>query len=162
MNPLRLVPVLALFCAGGCGFGTYDDSASPSVTGSSTGVPDAGQWWPFVCPDGSNPSPNEPPENYLAAGSCGDGGTLTLDVDGCELFANWDVLGLTAVVTAVPTDTPDLGGWIITAAPDNSDAGWTCAAGVPASVGGSFAFTCSTSSPAVTACQSTLTPMSGP
>ncbi len=94
-------------------------------------------------------------------GTCSDGGTLTLSVDGCELFANWDALGLTNVATTTPTATPNLGGWAITASPVGADAGWSCSAGVPASAGGSFAVTCSAGSASTMACQATLTPVSG-
>lgn len=159
-----------LLATGACGFGTYDGGSEPNVTDSNSGVPDAGQWWPFVCPDGSNPSPDEPSQSYSAAGSCGDGGTLTMNVDGCELLGNWDVLGLADVETTVPTSTPDLGGWTVLATPGvgsgdagvpAADAGWTCTASVPAAVGAPMTFTCSAGDPPTTACTSTLTPVSG-
>ncbi len=159
---------LATFVAGsGCGFGTYNDSAAPQVTSATSGVADAGQWWPWACPDGDNPSPASAPLDYTASGSCGDGGAFTLSVNGCEIFGTWSVLGLSDVQTLQPTSTPSLGGWIVSATPSAADAGvtvgdggtepWSCEA-TPSADGG-LTFTCSDAISSATICQSTLTPV---
>jgi hypothetical protein len=158
------VAVAALIAGGGCGFGTYDDGATPSVLSASDGVADAGQWWPFVCPDGIYPIPASTPQPYLATGSCGDGGPFTLSVYGCEMFADWSVLGLSDVQTTQPTSTPNLGGWIVSATGaggGGADAGeaWSCEA--ISNAAEVLTFTCSAGAPPATACQSTLTPVSG-
>jgi hypothetical protein len=147
--------------AASCGFGSYDDSANPSVTSANDGVADAGQWWPFVCPDGVYPIPASTPQDYSAAGSCGPGGPLTLSVDGCEMEGNWEVLGLAddSVETLQPTSTPDLGAWILSATGAPGDGGvdlgdgGTCQA-VSAGTAGTLSFTCTVG--AATVCQSTL------
>ncbi len=162
---LSLVALANLVGGAGCGFGTYNDSAAPQVTSATTGVADAGQWWPWVCPDGDNPSPASTPLAYTASGSCGDGGPFTLSVNGCEMFGTWPVLGLSDVQTLQPTSTPGLGGWIVSATPSAADGGvsdgdggtdvWNCEA-TPASDGG-LTFTCSDVASSATTCQSTLT-----
>jgi hypothetical protein len=155
------VALSVVIAAAGCGFGTYDGTAAPNVVSAGDGVADAGQWWPFVCPDGIYPIPSSTPQAYVATGSCGDGGPLTLNVDGCEMFADWSVLGLSDVQTTQPTSTPNLGGWIITATEADADGGvdggevWTCEA-TPASPG-ALTFACSSGTPPATVCQSTLT-----
>jgi hypothetical protein len=165
---LLLSVVLANLIAGaGCGFGTYDDSSAPQLTSSTTGVADAGQWWPFVCPDGDNPSPPSTPLEYTASGSCGDGGPFTLSVNGCEMFGTWSVLGLSNVQTLQPTRTPELGGWIVSATPSTADGGvsvgdggpetWNCEA-TPSTDAG-LTFICSDATSSATTCQSTLTPV---
>jgi hypothetical protein len=166
---LLLLVALANFVAGaGCGFGTYNDSAAPQVTSATTGVADAGQWWPWACPDGANPSPPSAPLDYTAAGTCGDGGALTLSVNGCEIFGTWSVLGLSDVQTLQPTRTPNLGGWIVSATPSAADGGvslgdggvetWNCEA-TPAADGG-LTFTCADAVSLATTCLSTLIPVS--
>ncbi len=158
--------IAAAFIAGaGCGFGMYDDTASPEVTSASDGVADAGQWWPFVCPDGLYPIPASTPRSYLAAGSCGAGGPFALSVDGCEMFGNWSVLGLSDVQTLQPSSTPGLGAWSVLAEGAFEDGGvdagepWTCDT-APVADGG-LSFTCSTGTPPETTCESTLTPVFG-
>jgi hypothetical protein len=173
--------LLSAAIVAGCGFGLYDGSASPSVLSANDGVADAGQWWPWACalPDGtfSNPSPPSTPQPYVATGSCGPGGPFTLSVDGCEMFADWSVLGLSNVQTTQPTSTPNLGGWILTAtegAPGDGDGGpgegggdggaddggldggetLTCTATFASA--GILTFSCSAGTPPVTTCQSTL------
>jgi hypothetical protein len=162
--------MVALLClaVAGCGFGRYDDSAAPAVTSATTGVPDAGQWWPFVCPDGAYPIAASTPLDYTAAGSCGEGGAFALSVDGCEMVGTWTVLGLTGVQTLQPTSTPSLGGWIVSGTPSTPDGGgsvgdggseiWNCEA-VP-STNGLLIFTCSDATSSATTCQSTLAPVS--
>ncbi len=159
-----LLPGIAatvLFSGAGCGFGSYDDTAAPNVASASDGVADAGQWWPFVCPDGIYPIPASTPTSYAATGSCGDGGPFTLSVDGCEIFGSWSALGLSNVQTTQPTSTPNLGGWIVTATEETGDGGvdggaaLTCEATL-ASVG-VLTFSCSAGTPPTTTCQSTLT-----
>lgn len=159
---------LALFfaAAAGCGFGIYDGGSSPQVTNSTTGVPDAGQWWPWVCPDGIYPIPASTPLPYSAQGSCGPGGALLLSVDGCEMIADWSVLGLADVETTQPTSAPNLGGWILTAGGDGADGGvaldgGTCTA-TPDVAAGVLDFTCTAGTPPTTVCLSTLTPVGGP
>jgi len=155
-----------LLTAQGCGFGQYDDSAAPQVVSSSTGVWDAGQWWPWACqlPDGTltNPSPQSTPINYTATGSCGTGGAFALSVNGCEMFGNWDALGLSddSVSTTIPSSIPQAGGWEIEAdAGVIGDAGfvWTCDATATDS-SGDLTFTCTDGD---AGCQSTLTMVSG-
>jgi hypothetical protein len=152
----------------GCGFGQYDDSSAPQVVDSSTGVWDAGQWWPWACalPDGTltNPAPQSTPINYTAAGTCGDGGAFALSVDGCEMFGNWDALGLSDVSTTIPTSIPQAGGWEVvgTGGFDVGDGGtgWTCDATATDS-SGDLTLTCTAGTPSATACESTLTLVSG-
>jgi hypothetical protein len=163
---LSLVALASLVSVVGCGFGAYDDSAAPQVTSATNGIADAGQWWPWVCPDGDNPSQASTPFDYTAAGSCGDGGAFTLSVNGCEIFGTWSILGLSEVQTLQPTSTPNLGGWIVSATPSAADGGasvgdggaepWNCAA-TPTADGG-LTFTCSDAISSATTCQSTLTP----
>jgi hypothetical protein len=153
-----------VLAAAGCGFGLYDDSSAPQVTSANDGVADAGQWWPFVCPDGDHPSPASAAFDYTASGTCGPGGPFTLSVDGCEMFGDWPALGLSDVQTTQSTSTPNLGGWILTAAapPDGGvDGGdsWNCAANLAAD--GGLAFSCSDAVTSATTCQSTLTPAGG-
>jgi hypothetical protein len=154
-----------LLTAPGCGFGQYDDSSAPQVVSSSTGIWDAGQWWPWACklPNGTltNPSPPSTPVNYTATGSCGGGGAFALSVDGCELFGNWDALGFSAVSTNIPSSIPQAGGWEIEAdAGFDEDAGlsvWTCDATATDS-SGDLTFTCTDGD---AGCASTLTVASG-
>jgi hypothetical protein len=166
--PFPLVAFAILVASGGCGFGRYDDSAAPQVTSATTGVADAGQWWPWACPDGAYPISPSTPLNYTASGSCGDGGAFTLSVNGCEMVGTWSALGLSAVQTLQPTSTPSLGGWIVSATPSAADGGvsvgdggvetWTCEA--TPTTGGVLTFTCSDAVSLATTCQSTLTPVS--
>jgi len=165
---LSLIVLANLVAGAGCGFGTYDDSAAPQLTSATNGVADAGQWWPWVCPDGDNPSPASTPLDYTASGSCGDGGAFTLSVNGCEIFGTWSVLGLSDVQTLQPTSTPNLGGWIVSGTASAADGGvsvgdggaepWNCEA-TPTADGG-LAFTCSDAISSATTCQSTLIPVS--
>ena len=160
-----LVALATFLASSGCGFGTYDDSAAPQVTGATNGVADAGQWWPWVCPDGASPSPASAPLDYTASGSCGDGGAFTLSVDGCEILGTWSALGLSDVQTVQPTSTPSLGGWIVSATPTAADGGapvgdggaqpWTCQATPTAD--GALRFACSDPISSATTCESTLT-----
>ncbi len=159
----------ALLAAGGCGFGLYDDSAAPQAVAANDGVWDAGQWWPWACalPDGtfSNPAPPSTPVDYSASGSCGDGGAFALSVDGCEMFGDWTVLGLSDVSTIVPSSIPQAGGWEIagTGGFDVGDGGtsWTCASTATDS-SGNLTLTCTAGVPPATACQSALTVVSAP
>lgn len=163
----RLVIVAAaLIGGGGCGFGTYDGSSNPEVTSSASGVADAGQWWPWVCPDGIYPIPASIPQDYTATGSCGPGGPFTLSVDGCVMFGSWSVLGLSDVETTQPTSSPNLGGWILSATGTVGDGGvdlgdgGSCTA-TPGATTGVLTFTCSVGAPPKSACRSTLTPVGG-
>jgi hypothetical protein len=166
---LSFIALTSLVAGAGCGFGRYDDSAAPQVTSATTGVPDAGQWWPWACPDGASPSPASTPLDYTASGSCGNGGPFALSVDGCEMFGNWSTLGLSDVQTLQPTSTPSLGGWIVSGTPSAADGGlalgdggvelWNCEA--TQATGGALAFTCSDAISLATTCQSSLTPVSG-
>ncbi len=163
---LSLVVLANLVTGTGCGFGSYDDSAAPQITTATNGVADAGPWWPWACPDGDNPSPASTPLDYTASGSCGEGGAFTLSVNGCEMFGTWSVLGLSGVQTLQPTETPSLGGWIVSATPSAADGGvsvgdggaetWNCEATPTADSG--LTFTCSDVVSSATTCQSTLTP----
>jgi len=154
-----VVAAAGLIAQGACGFGQYDDSAAPQVVASSTGVWDAGQWWPWACalPNGtlSNPSPPSTPINYTAAGSCGAGGAFALSVDGCEMFGNWDALGLADVSTTIPSSIPQAGGWEIEA---DAGAVWTCDATATDS-SGDLTLTCTADAGA--GCESTLKIMGG-
>jgi hypothetical protein len=157
---LILLSVLAV----GCGFGTYNDTSDPRITSSNSGVPDAGQWWPFACVTGSPPTvPASVPIGYSTSGTCGDGGTFALSVDGCLMVGDWTVLGLTDVTTNVPSSIPAAGGWEVagTGGFDVGDGGtqWTCDSSADSS--GALTFTCSAGVPPVQACESTLTPVSG-
>jgi hypothetical protein len=163
---LSLVALSTLVAHAACGFGRYDDSAAPQVTSATDGVADAGQWWPWVCPDGDNPSPPSTPLDYTASGLCGEGGAFTLSVNGCVIIGTWAVLGLSDVQTLQPTSTPNLGGWVVSGTPSTADGGvfvgdggavtWNCEA-TPASDGG-LTFTCSDATSLATTCQSSLTP----
>ena len=51
--------MLVVGLASGCGLGTYDDNGSPFP----------GQWWPWVCPDGS-----PAPDAGCPDAACPDGG----------------------------------------------------------------------------------------
>lgn len=143
---LSLVTLANLTAAAGCGFGRYDDSAAPQVTSATNGIADAGQWWPWVCTDGTYPITAPTPLDYTAAGSCGDGGAFTLSVNGCEMVGTWSVLGLSGVLTLQPTSTPSLGGWVVSGTSSAADGGtsvgdggtetWNCNA-MPAADGGS-------------------------
>ncbi len=165
-----LVAIANLLAIAGCGFGTYDDSAAPQVTSATDGIADAGQWWPWVCPDGDNPSPASAPLDYTASGSCGNGGAFSLGVNGCEIFGTWSVLGLSDVQTLQPTSTPNLGGWIVSGTPSSADGGvsfgdggaepWTCGATPTADAG--LTFTCADAISSAPTCESTLTPVSSP
>jgi len=165
---LALVAIANLAAGTRCGFGRYDDSAAPQVTSATTGVPDAGQWWPWVCPDGAYPIAASTPVDYTASGFCGDGGAFALSVNGCEMVGTWSVLGLSDVQTLQPTSTPNLGGWIVSATPSAADGGasagdggpetWNCEATPTAD--GVLTFTCSDALSSATTCQSTLTPVS--
>jgi len=159
----RLAMVVVSLVVCGCGFGLYDGSAAPQVTGANDGVADAGQWWPWACalPDGtfSNPSPPSTPLNYDVTGTCGDGGAFALSVNGCEMFGNWGALGLSDVSTNIPSSIPQAGGWEIaaTGGTDVGDGGtsWVCDA-VATDSSGDLILTCTAGDPAVTACQSTF------
>ena len=170
-RPLLSLVALATFAAtAACGFGNYNDSAAPQITSATSGVADAGQWWPWVCPDGASPSRASAPLDYTASGTCGGGGAFTLSVDGCEMFGTWSVLDLSDVQTLQPTSTPGLGGWSVSATPSAADGGapagdggaklWTCEATPTAD--GRLTFTCSDASSTATTCQSTLTPVIEP
>ena len=158
--------VLASLLGSGCGFGLYDGSGAPQVVDSNDGVWDAGQWWPWACalPDGTftNPSPASTPIDYTATGTCGDGGAFALSVDGCEMFGNWDALGLADVSTNIPSSIPQAGGWEIAATGgfEVGDGGtaWTCDATATDSAG-DLTLTCTGGN--ATACESTLTVVSG-
>jgi hypothetical protein len=152
----------------GCGFGVYDDSSAPQVVDSNDGVWDAGQWWPWACAlDGgngatilTNPSLQSTPINYTASGSCGAGGAFALSVNGCEMFGNWDALGLSDVSTTIPSSIPQAGGWEIEAdAGVIGDAGivWTCDATATDS-SGDLTLTCREGD---AGCESTLKMVSG-
>jgi hypothetical protein len=161
-----LVPQLILLSAlwVGCGFGTYNDTSDPRITSSNSGVADAGQWWPFTCPNASPPvSPASSPLNYNTSGTCGTGAPFALSVDGCLMVGDWTVLGLTDVTTNVSSSIPAAGGWEVAGTGDHDvgDGGtdWTCDTSTDAS--GVMTFTCSAGEPAVQACESTLTPVSG-
>jgi hypothetical protein len=160
---LTVVAAAGLIAQGACGFGLYDDSAAPQVVNSNDGIWDAGQWWPWACAlDGgalTNPSPQSTPINYTAAGSCGGGGAFALSVDGCEMFGNWDALGLSDVTTNIPSSIPQAGGWEV--AGDVGDAGmtWTCDAAATDSTG-DLTFTC-TKGDAGALCESALKIVSG-
>jgi hypothetical protein len=158
-----------LIANGGCGFGTYDDSAAPQITSANDGVADAGMWWPWVCPDGAEPSPASTPVNYTATGTCGSGGAFSVSVDGCILSGTWTTLGLSDVETTQPTSTPNFGGWIITANGTEPDGGmdigdgggaWTCQTSVPNSTG-VLTFTCTDNTSNATTCESALIPVGG-
>jgi hypothetical protein len=163
MARLAAIVVAALVACGGCGFGTYNDGAAPQVTSASDGVADAGQWWPWICPDGSDPAEPSVPLSYSASGTCGDGGAFALGVDGCEMVGTWTALGLTDVTTHVSSSIPSAGGWEVvgTGGFDVGDGGtqWTCEAAELSS--GALAFTCTAGIPATSACESTLTPVGG-
>ena len=124
---LIAVPLVACAVSAACGFGLYNDSNAPQAVDSNDGVWDAGQWWPWACqlPDGTltNPSPQSTPINYTATGTCG-AGAFALSVDGCEMFGNWDALGLSDVSTTIPSSIPGAGGWEVVA-----DAGYDPDAG---------------------------------
>jgi hypothetical protein len=156
--------ILASTLAVGCGFGTYNDTSDPRITSANSGVADSGQWWPFTCVTGSAPTvPATTPINYATSGSCGDGGPFALSIDGCVMVGDWTVLGLTDVTTTIPSSIPAAGGWEVagTGGFDVGDGGmqWTCDSSSDAS--GVLTFTCTAGEPAVQACQSTLTPVSG-
>ena len=165
---LSLVALAHFAAAAGCGFGRYDDSAAPPVTSATNGIADAGQWWPWVCPDGAYPIATSTPLDYTASGSCGDGGAFMLSVSGCEMLGTWSALGLSEVQTLQPTSTPNLGGWIVSASPSAADGGvsvgdggpetWNCEA--TPGTDGVLTFTCSDAVSLATTCQSTLTPVS--
>ena len=167
-KPLRALGAVAcgLLFVWGCGFGLYDGSDAPQVVDSNDGIWDAGQWWPWACalPDGafSNPSPASTPIDYTATGTCGDGGAFTLSVDGCEMFGNWDALGLSDVSTNIPSSIPQAGGWEIAATGglDVGDGGtnWTCDAAA-SDANGDLTLTCTAGD--ATACESTLTVVTG-
>jgi hypothetical protein len=167
---LALFALANLVAGVGCGFGRYDDSAAPQITSATSGVPDAGQWWPWVCPDGAYPIPASASIDYTAAGSCGEGGPFALSVNGCEMVGNWSVLGLADVQTLQPTSTPSLGGWIVSGTPSTADGGvsvtdggvetWNCEATPTADAG--LTFTCSDATSMAATCQSTLIPVSDP
>ena len=168
MPPFRSRPRLAIFFAAAlaataCGFGTYDDSAAPPVTTSNSGVADAGMWWPWACTDGTHPSPQSAVFSYVATGSCGAGGAISLSADGCLILANFDALGLSDVNTDTHSSTPNLGGWVVdgTSSADAATA-LTCQASVPASANGAITFTCSAGMPPEATCTSTLTPAVAP
>ena len=150
----------ALALLAGCGFGLYNGSADPQVTSANDGVWDAGQWWPWACPNGANPAPASPTLNYTATGTCGGGGPFGLSVDGCELFGDWGILGLADVSTTLPSSIPQAGGWEVVGTGDFavSDGGmsWSCAA-TAIDASGDLALTCTAGVPPVTACESSLT-----
>jgi len=158
----RALLCVAALGATACGFGTYDDGASPANTSSNSGVADAGPWWPWVCPDGSNPSPASASFNFTASGSCGAGGPFSISVDGCLLSANFEVLGLSQAQTVTHSSTPQLGGWVVSgvSSADQTTA-LTCSSSVP-DAAGSITFTCSAGEPPETSCQSTLAPAVSP
>ena len=158
---LRSVLFGALVAAAGCGFGLYDDSGSPSVTASNDGVPDAGQWWPWACPNGSNPAPATTPQSYAVSGTCSDGGTLALSVNGCEMEGNWDVLGLSDVSTNISTSIPTAGGWEVAGTHGSGDGGVPLTCDATASSSGALTVTCAAGDAGVTACVTTLTSVSG-
>jgi hypothetical protein len=165
---LALLALVSVVVGTGCGFGRYDDSAAPQITSATSGVPDAGQWWPWVCPDGAYPIPASASIDYTASGSCGVGGAFALSVNGCEMVGPWAVLGLTDVQTLKPTSTPSLGGWIVSGTPSEANGGvsltdggveaWNCEATPSADAG--LTFTCSDATSMATTCQSALTPVS--
>ncbi len=159
---LKLILLSVVFA--GCGFGLYDGSSDPRVTSANSGVADSGQWWPFACVTGSPPTvPASTPISYTTSGSCGTGGQFALSVDGCLMVGDWTVLGLTDVSTNIPSSIPQAGGWEVagTGGSEVGDGGtqWTCDSAPDSS--GVLTFTCSAGEPAVMACQSTLTPVSG-
>ena len=127
---------------------------------SASGVADAGQWWPWVCPDGANPIPQSTPLNYTATGSCGAGGPFQLSVDGCEMLGNFDALGFPDFSTNIPSSIPQAGGWEIEAdAGGVGDAGfvWICDA-TATDAAGDLTFTCTDGD---AGCESTLKIVSG-
>jgi hypothetical protein len=147
---LFVASCLGLALASGC---TLDDDS---------GNPDPGLYWKFVCPndastpDANNtPAPASAPIDYVASGSCGPGGAFTLAVDGCEMFGDWAVLGVSNVETATYASSPGLGGWTITATA-TSGASWVCTA--TATSANVLTFTCSDATTSTTTCRSTLTP----
>jgi hypothetical protein len=126
-----------------------------------TGSPDPGLYWGWVCDGGGTPVDASDPLDYVASGSCGEGGPFTLSVDGCEMFGNWSVLGLREVTTATYARSPGLGGWTLVAkgGADGGDS-WNCDA--TRAAGGDLTFTCSRvtdGTPSAAACESTLTPV---
>ena len=132
---------------------------------NDTGSPDPGMYWGWVCPDGGGtPVDASAPIDYVASGSCGKGGTITLSVDGCEIVGNWSALGLSNVKTFQFTRSPGRGGWTVTATGGAADGGmpdagtrdsWSCTA-KPAAAG-DLTFTCTDVATSATTCQSTLT-----
>lgn len=157
-----------LLATGACGFGNYNDSNAPQAVAANDGVWDAGQWWPWACtlPDGTltNPSPPSTPINYTATGTCGAGGAFALSVNGCEMFGNFDALGLSDVATTIPSSIPQAGGWEVTGTGTGS-ADWTCDATATDS-SGNLTFACAVVSDdpdagPTPACSSTLTVVTG-
>jgi hypothetical protein len=159
---LRSVPLFVLVAAVGCGFGLYDDSGALQVTGANDGVPDAGMWWPWMCPNGSNPTPPTTPTSYAVSGTCSDGGTLTLSANGCDIEGNWAVLSLSAVSTDIPSSLPAAGGWEVsgTRGPAVPDGGVPCTCDATASSSGALLLTCTVPDGGATECVTTLTPLS--
>ena len=167
----RLILLVALVSS--CGFGSYNDGASPDVTSATSGVPGSGMWWPWTCANGSNPSPASIPRSYTVVGSCGLGGAFALSVDGCEMRGDWTVLGLSEVITNIPSSIPAAGGWEVagtggggrdagTAGTERDGGGpqWTC--DTTALPSGGLNFTCTAGTPATPTCESTLTPVATP
>jgi len=90
-----------LLAAQGCGFGQYDDSAAPQVVDSNERGLGRRSVVALACrSDGGTVRPSSQPFaavdaiNYTASGTCGAGGAFALSVDGCEMFGNFDALGL--------------------------------------------------------------------
>jgi hypothetical protein len=157
---LRLaIAFAAAHAATACGFGTYDDTAAPPATTSTSGVADAGMWWPWACPDGTNPSPASAEVHFSAAGTCGPGGAFSIGVDGCLLSGNFGALGLAEVDTVTHSGKPQLGGWAVrgTSLADGTSA-LHCEASVRGA-SGAINFACTHAEPASAFCQSTLTPV---
>jgi len=142
------LPMLALPLVGACNID------------SGTGSPDPGLYWGWVCDGGGTPLDASASLNYVASGSCGNGGPFTLSVDGCEMFGSWSALGLSNVHTTQTSMSPGLGGWSITAS-GAADGGtlWSCAA-KPA-VSGDLLFTCYEAVTSAVTCQSMLTTADG-
>jgi len=154
-----------LLAAQGCGFGNYDDSAAPQATSANDGVWDAGQWWPWACqlPDGTltNPAPQSTPIDYTATGTCGAGGDFSVSVNGCEMFGNFDALGLSNVSTNIPSSIPQAGGWEVAGTGGDAGADWICDTTATDSAG-DLTFTCTVDADGGgTACTSTLKAVSG-
>ena len=149
----------ALLLTAGCGFGLYDDTATPQQTSANNGVSGDGQWWPWACANGSMPSAPTTPLAYTATGTCVPGGALSLSVEGCNMVGDWSVFGLTNVTTNISTSIPAAGGWEI-AGTGPAAAAWTCDATVAPSK--ELTLTCTAGDPAATVCVSTLAPVTAP